>query len=78
MHSSILLQLLLLCLLRGEMKLFDWFALKVKRMLIRVVSPDLKDVDIYWNQIDPQDRYFAGLVLVMFLLVVGSVVVLIV
>ena len=47
------------------MKLFDWFALKVKRMLIRVVSPDLKGIEMYWDEVDPQDRLFAGLFLVL-------------
>jgi len=57
------------------MKLFDWFALKVKRILIQVVSPDLKGMEEYWDEVDPQDELFAGLLLVLGGLVVSIILV---
>jgi len=56
------------------MKLFDWITLKLKRMLVRVISPDLKGIEEYWDVIDPQDRFFSGLVLVWCVLFVSFLV----
>lgn len=60
------------------MNLFDWFALKLKRAIISWISPELKDVDLYWDVVDFQDRSFAGLIIGVVVLLIGSLIILVV